>query len=325
MTVSQKTLDFGLVSAGEPSDGHGIAKLTITNEGERILVGRIAIQVAWTTVYPPDFRLNPGESSEHIFTVRHNTQISWSTHRMGSDFIALINSNGGSETIGGYYFSDPNIREMPAKKPIRRWLVLTIPVLLILTAVLIFWISNQNNEVAAQQKTAGSEQFYTEIARTYFADIDQNIGDSSADAADTPESLTAAMDETAPETPVPSLTFTPWVVADYPNVEDFIRSYYLNLDEQNYETAWWMLSEKEQQACCYTGEDTPMTVYTNFWDTVDSVDVNYAYLQENNVNPAEVNVSLTYHYVDGTTEDVENRFSIITDEMKNSLMIDEIR
>ncbi|HPB41066.1 MAG TPA: hypothetical protein PLD39_09400, partial [Flexilinea sp.] len=56
LSVSQKTLDFGLVSAGEPAEGHGIAKLTITNDGDRILVGRIAIQVAWVTVDPPDFR-----------------------------------------------------------------------------------------------------------------------------------------------------------------------------------------------------------------------------------------------------------------------------
>ena len=325
LSVSQKTLDFGLVSAGEPAEGHGIAKLTITNDGDRILVGRIAIQVAWVTVDPPDFRLNPGESSEHIFTVRQNVQFSWTTRRMGSDFIALINSNGGSETIGGYYFLDSTKTEKK-KKPIHPWLYALIPIFILLTAGIILFVSRQNEAALAQQKTENSDSLYTRIAETYFAEMTENptIISTEPPPQNTPNPLVVPNFDITPS-PAPSMTFTPWVAADYPNVEEFIRTYYKTLNERDYETAWWMLSEKMQQACCYTGEANPITVYQNYWDKVESVEVNYAFLQSYDTNPAIVNVGLTYHYKDGTTEETVNQFSIITDDVKKSLVIDEIR
>ncbi len=63
LSIDPKTLDFGIVSADVPILGKGVAKLTVTNDGERILVGKDAIQVAWVSVFPPDFRLNPGKAA----------------------------------------------------------------------------------------------------------------------------------------------------------------------------------------------------------------------------------------------------------------------
>ena len=243
---------------------------------------------------------------------------------MGSDFIALINSNGGSETIGGYYFSDQTVSAPQAKKPVRRWLFLLIPLLVLLTGLLIFWISKQNQAVIEQHSTVSSEEIYTQIAETYYAIEAQNL------QAETPQPELSVPLPTVPSISdnalaEPTLTFTPWPAGDFQNVEEFIRSYYATLYERNYEKAWLMLSEKMQKACCYTGEDMPMAVFTNYWEKVSTVDVNYAYLQALDVNPAEVNVSLTYHFKDGTLEEAENRFYIITDAARKTLLIDEIR
>ena len=324
MLVTPKTLDFGLVSNAPPSEGRGAATMTITNEGDRILVGRIAVQVAWVTVFPPDFRLNPGESSVHTFTVRPNSQMSWTSHRMGSDFIALINSNGGSETVGGYYYADQT--QQPVQKaPIRRWLWGLIPILALVTGGILYLISNQNDQIVSKVETQNLDTLYTHIAETYFAEVTNSPPQSTI-----PEIVQPTIDiEFAglqqPQPLEPTLTSTPWNPDDYPNPETFLRSFYETLMSRDYDTAWWMMSEKEQLACCSGRDGTPQDYFRSEWEKVESVDIDYAFLQQLNVNPIEFNVSLRYHYKDGTTEDAVNRVYIISDESRGKLLIDQIR
>jgi hypothetical protein len=324
MLVSPKTLDFGLVSNATPSEGRGAALMTITNEGDRILVGRISIQVGWVSVFPPDFRLNPGESSDHTFTVRHNSQMSWTSHRMGSDFIALINSNGGSETVGGYYYADQT--QQPVQKaPIRRWLWGLIPLLLLIAGGILFLIRNQNQQIISQAETQNLDTLYTQIAETYYAEMANNPTQFNAPTA---TQLTIDINFSGleqPQLPEPTLTSTPWNPADYPNPETFLRSFYETLMNRDYDTAWWMMSEKMQLACCSGREIPPQSFFRSKWDKVDSVDIDYAFLQQLNVNPIEFNVALRYHYKDGTTEDTVNRVYIISDASRGKLLIDQIR
>lgn len=324
MLVSPKTLDFGLVSNAAPSEGRGAAVLTITNEGDRILVGRIAVQVAWVLVFPPDFRLNPGESSVHTFTVRPNSQMSWTSHRLGSDFIALINSNGGSETVGGYYYADQS-KQPVRKAPIRRWLWGLIPLLFLIAVGTLFMIRNQNQQIVSQVETQNLDTLYTQIAETYFAEMENNPTQFNVSITDQPTIDISFAGLEQPQLPEPTLTSTPWNPADYPNPETFLRSFYETLMNREYDTAWWMMSEKMQLTCCSGREITPQEFFRSEWDKVDSVDIDYAFLQQLNVNPIEFNLSLRYHYKDGTTEDTVNRVYIISDTSRGKLLIDQIR
>ncbi|MHC1773350.1 MAG: hypothetical protein AB9907_16765 [Flexilinea sp.] len=323
LVISTKTLDFGILTRDTPTEGHGMATLIIVNEGEKILVGRIALQVAWISVYPPDFRINPGESSEHSFTIRQNAETSWTTHKLGSDFIALINSNGGSETIGGFYYSDPS-KKTTKKNPVRAWILYLLPLAIVLTGVLIYWLSASDKEAKRKQQEIAINALYTQAAETYMANASAILPSSTMSV---PDETTVEMPVISITTtsPVPEMTFTPWVAADYPNVEEFIRSYYASLQEGSYENAWWMLSEKMQIACCYEGGSLPYDIYTAYWTTVDYVEVVYAYLQAYDTNPAEVNVDLIYHNKDGTTAETISKFFIISDAVRNTLLIDEVK
>lgn len=325
LVISTRTLDFGILTKDEPSEGHGIASLIIANEGEKTLVGRIALQVGWVSVSPPDFRIDPGESSEHVFRIRNNAESSWTSHKLGSNFVALINSNGGSETIGGFYYSDPS-RDHPKKNPVKLWTFLTIPAAFLIIAVLIYFLSNTAEASKLHTKQTSIVQIHTQAAQTYMAGI-------AAVATEPPVSSTIDktsagelpfIEQTAPSS-LQQPTFTPWPAANFPNVEELIRSYYSALQNKDYEKAWWMLSEKMQIACCYQGGTLPFDFFTAYWKTVDYVEVVYAYLQAYDVNPAEVNVNLKYHHADGTSEEAYNTFYIIADSIRNTLLIDEIR
>lgn len=323
MQISPKTLDFGLVSVSSSGEGRGTATLTITNEGERILVGRIAVQVAWVSVFPPDFRLNPGESSSHAFTVRPNTQMSWTSHRLGSDFIALINSNGGSETIGGFYYADQSIQ--PVKKaPLRKWLWGVIPMLAVVTGVVLSLINHQSGRIVSSAETQNLNQLYTHIAETYFANVTENPP-TPLPTGPQPTLDISFSGGNEPSIPEATVTSTPWNPDDYPNPELFLRSYYETLMNRDYDTAWWMMTEKMQIACCSGREVTPQEFFRSEWDKVESVDIDYAFLQQLNVNPIEFNVSLRYHYKDGTTGDMVNRVYIVSDTARKTLLIDQIR
>ena len=320
LVISARTLDFGILTKDEPSEGHGIATVIIANEGEKTLVGRIALQVAWVSVSPPDFRINPGESSEHVFRIRNNAESSWTTHKLGSNFIALINSNGGSEMIGGFYYSDPS-RNKPKKNPVKLWTVLTIPLAILIIAGMIYFLSNAAKASKIHLKETSIVQIHTQAAQTYMAAIP---ADTTAPPAEIAAVDTPLLEPTVPSS-IQQPTFTPWPAASFPNVEEFIRSYYSALQNEDYEKAWWMLSEKMQIACCYQGGTLPFDIYTAYWKTVDYVEVVYAYLQAYDVNPAEVNVALIYHNADGTSEEASNTFYIIADAVRNTLLIDEIK
>lgn len=323
LVISTKTLDFGVLTRDDPSEGHGQATLIIANEGEKILVGRISLQVAWVSVYPPDFRINPGESSEHVFTIRNNAETSWTTHKLGSDFIALINSNGGSETIGGFYYSDPSGEKKKKKNPIRPWLLVFLPFAIGAVAGMVYWLSSAAKASQQNEQQTAVAAIYTQAAETYEANLLSTL------PSPTVIEPTAVMDipgiPTAETASAPQATFTPWPADNFPSPDAFIHSYYEKLQNQAYEEAWWMLSEKMQIACCYQGGGIPFDVYQANWEAVDYVEVVYAYLQAYDTNPAEVTVNLIYHNRDGTTEETFNTVFIISDAVRNTLLIDEVK
>lgn len=332
LSVSPKILDFGVVEGKELSEGHGKAILTITNKGERVLVGRITIQVAWIEIDPPDFRLNPGESSTHAFSMSHFSPTVWTTHRLGSDFIALINSNGGSDTIGGYYYTNMDQTSHPqSKNPIRWWIPVFIAAALALTAGIVLGVSSYLERTDILQRTVAVEKAYTMAAGTI-------IAQATADAPTSTSALgLAGNNETANETAAAigqamimnisgnEPTNTPWPSGKYPSPQQFLISYYSYLNEKDFDTAWWMLSENMQRTCCYSGESTPIENYRALMNGISSIEVVGAYLQAEGVNPAEVRLELTYHNTDGTMDNSFYTAYVIDDETRNTLLIDEIK
>ncbi len=324
LVISTKTLDFGVLTRNDPSEGRGQATLIIANEGERILVGRISLQVAWVSVYPPDFRINPGESSEHVFTIRSNAETSWTTHKLGSDFIALINSNGGSETIGGYYYSDPSGEKKNKQSPIKSWMLLFLPVAVGIIAGLIYLLSSAAKTSQQNTQETSIAAIHTQAAETFEASMLSGLPTSTEIAEPTVMADIPGL-PTVGTTDVIQATFTPWPAESFPSPDVFIRTYYEKLQNRAYEDAWWMLSEKMQIACCYQGGGIPFDIYKAYWETVESVEVNYAYLQAYDTNPAEVTVNLIYHNQDGTTDETFNTVFITSDPVRNTLLIDEVK
>ncbi len=156
-------LDFGELNNVREIKERGQAVLTIENRGERVLVGQINVQVGWIEVTPKSFRLNPGESSVHVFSIIKLSPTVWTTHRLGSDFIALINSNGGSGTIGGYYFSPiEETRKQAAAHPIRNRTFLILGLIFVLVLGILagsgLVLRNEDQAMQTQQAAVEMEQ-----------------------------------------------------------------------------------------------------------------------------------------------------------------------
>lgn len=332
LSVSPTMLDFGVIDEQELSEGHGQATLTVTNTGERVLVGRITVQVAWIGIDPPEFRLDPGGSSQHTFSMTRTSPAVWTTHRLGSDFIALINSNGGSETIGGYYYTSPALVNKQTKKnPIKIWIWLFVLAALALTAGIVMGVSTYLERTDIRQKTDQVAKIQTDIVETYYAN-------ETASAPTSTSALgLAGNDESVNETAAAigramisdisgnQPTNTPWPSGKYPSPQQFLISYYSYLNDKDFDTAWWMLSENMQQTCCYSGAGTPIENYRSLMSGISSFEVTSAYLQAEGVNPAEIRFEVVYHNTDGTMDDYFYTAYIIDSASMNTLLIDEIK
>ena len=332
LKIEPNVLDFGEIINAAEIKSRGQAVLTITNEGERVLVGRINIQVGWIDVTPKEFRLNPGESSAHIFSIIKLSPTVWTTHRLGSDFIALITSNGGSETIGGYYFSpiDETRKQAVARPILRRTLyILAAFVFLVIGFILASRITLQHEDKL--QKTRQVAEVHTQIAET----MDAN--ETAMAPTETPlfgVTDYLAFNATASaygESLILNIstgnqpTNTPWPSGKYPTPQQFIITYYTYLNERSYDQAWWMLSEDMQRNCCYNGNGTPIENYRALMTDISRYEVTQAYLQAEDVNPAEVRYQLINYNKDGTMNTSVLTALIIDDGQRNTLLIDEIK
>lgn len=332
LRVEPNVLDFGEINNAAEIKSRGQAVLTVTNDGDRVLVGQVNIQVGWIEVTPKDFRLNPGESSSHIFSIIKLSPTVWTTHRLGSDFIALITSNGGSETIGGYYFSPINeTRKQAVAHPILRntLYILAAFVILILGFILGSRLTLEREDRLLQTQQVALA--HTRIAETMDAKETAmaptetplfGVSDYqafNATAAAYGESL--ILNISTGNQP----TNTPWPSGKYPTPQQFIITYYSYLNERSYDRAWWMLSEDMQRNCCYNGSGTPIENYRALMVDISRFEVTQAYLQAEDVNPAEVRYQLINYNLDGTMNTSVLTALIIDDGERNTLLIDEIK
>lgn len=330
LSAEPTMLDFGPVDPEKSGGLQAKAEIRIRNTGDRILVGTISVQVAWITVSPVEFRLQPGEHSVHTFTMTDLAPAVWTSHRMGSDFIALISSNGGNETIGGYYYTPQEIRHRERKKPgVRLRTLFTITGLAVLAAGSVLGVSRFLGYE--------DEMIRTSTAAESTSIVETDIVKSTL-YAPTPTSLMAYLDDDAFNATAAAIgeslilnisavepTFTPWPAGKYPSAQQFLFSYYMYLNERDFDHAWWLLSESMQRACCYEGAGTPIENYRELMSDVSTYELVSAYLQANDVNPAEVRFELITHKKNGTMSDNIFTAYIIDDEMRNTLLIDEIK
>ncbi len=331
LTISKSTLDFGTYDPADPIEGKGSSILTITNTGERILVGRITLQVGWISVDPPNFRLAPGESSRHVFTIIMTMIPEFtSSRKMGSDFIALINSNGGSETLAGFYYCGPDTRQKK-ENPIKPWFFGAVFASLALTAGIIYLAAQSAQKAQKKDVADYYSNLYTQAAETFLAEIEQQtpslIPGENGSGVQLNELGTAVPGSLfITQIAAPTMTFTPWPRSQFVSPDQFVIAYYTAINSKDYQTAWWMLSEHMQQVCCYAGGNVPYDNFTAGWSNVSGVEIKYAYLQAYDVNPAEVTTDVVYHHVDGTKDDEEfYTVLIISDSVRNTLLIDEIK
>ena len=332
LKIEPDVLDFGEINKASEIKSRGQAVLTITNEGERVLVGQINIQVGWIDVTPKSFRLNPGETSSHIFSIIKLTPTVWTTHRLGSDFIALITSNGGSGTVGGYYFSPiEETRRQAAARPINKntLLVLAVLILLALGFVIGSRLTLQREDRILQAQQAADLR--TQIAQTMDANETAMAPTETplfgvtdylafnATAAAYGESLILNISTGN------QATNTPWPSGKYPTPQQFIITYYTYLNERDFDRAWWMLSEDMQRNCCYNGPGTPIENYRSLMTEISRYEVTQAYLQAEGVNPAEVRFELINYNRNGTMNTSVLTALIIDDGERNTLLIDAIK
>lgn len=325
-------LDFGELNNAKEIKERGQAVLTITNEGERVLVGQINIQVGWLEVTPQTFRLDPGKSSVHVFSIIKLSPTVWTTHRLGSDFIALITSNGGTGTIGGFYFSPmEETRKQAVAHPILKKTFYILAAFLILTLGLIIGshltLENENRTLQTQQAAAA----HTQVVET------MNANETALAPTETPlfgVSDYLAFNATAAaygESLILNIssgsqpTNTPWPSGKYPTPQQFIISYYTYLNERSFDQAWWMLSEDMQRNCCYSGAGTPIENFRSLMGDTSRYEVTQAYLQAENVNPAEVRYVLNSYNRNGSMNSSVLTALIIDDGARNTLLIDEIK
>lgn len=317
-------LEFGTFDLEQSLASQTFAILTITNNGGGQLAGRINPQTSWLKVEPPNFCCSPGESSKHRVILLPETPHSWQGQHYSHDFLLLINSNGGSFFIGGSYTARPSSSTPPKKKANLRWMVIPLlsgVFLFALVIGLLFLLLTRQKKQPVEPAA-----LFTQGAKTVIAELTLTA------APPVPGLLQEIAVQFKQETPAPPFaadnaipSFTPWPREQYPNPEQFIKDYYQEINNRNYERSWSMLSKKFQGACCSVAGNDPYQVYRSWWDTIASVDTTSSYLQAWDTNPAEVFVTLKYITQKGETIEAFNTFLVIADPVKNSLLIDEVR
>lgn len=325
-------LDFGELNNAREIKNRGQAVLTIINDGDLVLSGQINIQVGWIDAVPKTFRLNPGESSAHVFSIIKMSPTVWTTHRLGSDFVALITSNGGSGTVGGYYFSPmEETRKQAVSHPIlkKTFIILALFALLVIGIILGAYLTlQQENSILQTQQVALA---HTQIIETMDANATAlaptetplfGVSDYlafNATAAAYGESLILNISSGSQP------TNTPWPSGKYITPQQFVITYYSYLNDRNFDQAWWMLSEDMQVNCCYNGSGTPIENYRALMGDISRYEVTQAYLQAENVNPAEVRYVLNSYNRNGSMNSSVLTALIIDDGQRNTLLIDEIK
>ena len=117
---------------------------------------------------------------------------------------------------------------------------------------------------------------------------------------------------------VPTNTIVP---APSNSVEQFIRTYFQEINSRNYEYAWSLLSDAFK-ASRNSPQNGGYQGYVDFWNTVDRVEIVEVRILEQSSQSAEVFVVANYHYGNGVTTTGEQTFYFIYDFTRNTWLFD---
>ncbi|MCT7972590.1 serine/threonine protein kinase [Laspinema olomoucense] len=135
-----------------------------------------------------------------------------------------------------------------------------------------------------------------------------------------PQEPETPVDQTPPSEPeLPDSTPEPTEpVGDRPTPEESISDYYANINNRNYSQAWNQLDPRFQ-----ANESGDYNTYTNWWNTVGSVNVNNVNVVASTPFSAIVDTGLTYTMQDGTISDETLRMSLIWNEETGTWAIEQ--
>jgi hypothetical protein len=293
--------------------------LEVHNTGNGLLIGRVIPQFSWLIVSPVEFRLGSGEASHHLVTLSTGAPRGQNRRSFSYNSLVVVSANGGTRSLGGAYYST-QVANAPSILPAWSWFLLGFFSLLIF----LFFLSRDMiaDWVAKRAQEQKVEALYTQGANTEIARLAATHVPEGTATPEPPIFAPAAGVMTP--TPEMTMTFTPWPRSKY-NIEQFIREYYATINSQDYEHAWGMLSKGFQSSCCKIGGNDPFLVYSSWWKEVHKVEVVSAYLQAWDKNPATVYVRLHYLYKNGKTGDLFQEFTLVSNEERQTLLIDLVK
>lgn len=316
-------LDFGAYKPGVPLTRQPKRTLRIHNAGTGVLTGRILTIASWVIVADIEIACSAGQSKDIPVQISTGAPQSYNRQEYHYDGVLLIDTNGGSAQVsGGYQIGK---RQQAKNRPIRALLLLILPVL----AGLFFLLNSLIERLPAQAALTQTPDhlLYTSGAETVLARVN---------ATEEARLLNAQVDQRPIETAIPTATqepsapgrntLTPWPFEDFIHPEKLVKDYYQAVSNAQYELAWGMLSPDFQQACCAISGNDPFTIYRDWWSlNIDKVEVQSAYLQAWDENPARVLAALSFYYRNGKIEDLIMVHLIAIDAENNRLLIDEVR
>jgi hypothetical protein len=327
--IDKTHLDFGTLDLDKGQLSVGQVTLLIKNSGGGVLAGRIIPQFAWVEVNPAAFQLSAGQSSEFNVSLTPETPKSGKWSNVAKENLLFINSNGGALSVGGSYLSPPVNIDRTSIPP--RQMIISIAAVLLIFAMVLF-----GGVVALGRRPVATPNYvdmlYTQGAGTVIAQLSATVGAEERESGSVSTivvhigAVTDAGQPTEAQegVPIPTATFTPWPRADYPNPEQFVTSYYESLNSRNYEETWSNLTSEFQKNCCSIAGNNPFLVYVNWWDSVERVEVQSAYIQDWNANPAIVHVQVNYYYRKGGQDEIIHIVEVVLDDESQSLKIDQV-
>ena len=345
LTFEPAILDFGTFNPQTPLTKLPRIVLKIHNKGEETICGRLITQVSWLIISNIHFTCEPGQTCEHEIRMSTGAPHVWKKIEYDYENLVLIDCNLGSFPVPGKYDTGARKSSKPQKKAHIPKAVekktarkttfipffIILPIILIITLIILFIKPiNLPFSLAKTEITAAgpdTDTILTLGAQTVFARVTQTQLALQPSETILPLQPSQTQEPVFTETSIPeTLTFTPWPREEFSNPEFLVNEYFDHINNGAYDQAWNMLTEKFQKECCSISGNDDFTIYEDWWShNVEKVEVNSAYLQEWDTNPARVLVQLKYTYTDGNIEDAVFMYFFITDETGQKLLIDEVQ
>jgi hypothetical protein len=157
-----------------------------------------------------------------------------------------------------------------------------------------------------------------------FARIGYPSFSSETPVAPTAETQQSAITATPISTGTPLVPTSTVVLTPSSSVEQFIRTYFQEINSRNYENTWSLLSDAFK-ASTNGPENGGYQGYVDFWNTVDRVEISEIKILEQSGQSAEALVVANYHYKNGVTTTGRQNFHFIYDFTRNTWLFDGSR